>query len=358
MDILLDLGIDEQGLWQAIEQRDRSYDGKLVMGVRSTGIYCKPSCPSRQPRRAQVRFFYTPEQAEAAGFRACKRCRPNQPDQLSAQAELAQRARAWIDAQDGAAFTLEQLGQALAVSPYHLQRTFKATLGVSPHQYAAQRRLERFKTEVRNGADVTGALYEAGYGSNSRLYEQAAARLGMTPAAYRKRGQGMLIRYTLIQTPLGCLLAAATERGLSAVSFGVDEAALVADLEHEYPAAEIVQDAAFMQPYTQALGAYLSGAGASHLELPLDLQATAFQLRVWEALRRIPYGETRSYSQVAAQIGKPKAVRAVANACASNPVPLVTPCHRVTRHDGSLGGYRYGTHLKQTLLDLEQETKV
>ena len=252
---------------------------------------------------------------------------------------------------------LDELGRQLGVSPYHLHRVFKQVTGLTPHQYAAALRLEQFKTNVKEGEQVTPALYGAGYGSNSRLYETAASRLGMTPASYRRGGKNMDIRYTFIECSLGRMLVAATHRGVCAVSFSDDEDALLEFLKGEYPAASLRRDDTFLKDQVCALLDYLGGIHPA-LELPLDLQATAFQMRVWEELRRIPYGETRTYSQVAASIGRPKAVRAVANACAANPAVLVTPCHRVVRGDGSPGGYRWGEMRKQALLALEQKEDV
>jgi AraC family transcriptional regulator, regulatory protein of adaptative response / methylated-DNA-[protein]-cysteine methyltransferase len=349
--------VEDDLRWQAVAERDAGQDGQFVYAVRSTGIYCRPSCASRRPRREQVRFFTGGEEARAAGFRACKRCQPDQAltvDQAAALVEQAcRRIDAQIEAGSEAGASLEFLAQALHVSPSHLHRLFKAATGLTPHQYAAGRRLQRFKEHVRAGQDLTGALYESGYSSTSRLYENAVEKLGMTPAVYRRGGLGMNIAYTIVDTVLGRMLVAATPQGVCAVSFGEQDAVLEQQLRAEYPAAQIAPDAERLAGWIQALVAHLAGQRPD-LALPLDLQATAFQLRVWEELRRIPYGETRTYAQVAEAIGQPSAVRAVANACAANPAVLVTPCHRVVRSDGSLGGYRYGVERKQKLLDKEQ----
>lgn len=345
----------EETYWQAVQSRDSQFNGVFVYGVRSTGIFCRPGCPSRRPRREQVTFFPSPAAAGQAGFRACRRCRPLEALTPNQQAELASQACRLIEASPERPPSLEELGKALHLSPSYLQRVFKTVTGLTPHQYARGQQLQRFKTQVRQGQDVTTALYEAGFGSSSRLYEQSGQRLGMTPAAYRRGGQGMHIRYTMVDTSLGRMLVAAAERGICAVSFEGQEgdAGLKNWLQREYPAAHITCDDAELGPWAAALVAHLEGK-QPHLDLPLDVQATAFQLRVWEELRRIPYGQTRSYAQVAQAIGQPAAVRAVAQACASNPAVLVTPCHRVVRSDGALGGYRYGLHRKQALLDREK----
>jgi AraC family transcriptional regulator of adaptative response/methylated-DNA-[protein]-cysteine methyltransferase len=340
-----------------VQSRDPQFNGVFVYGVRSTGIFCRPGCPSRRPRREQVTFFASPAAAGEAGFRACRRCRPQDALTPNQQAELAGQACRLIEASPERPPSLAELGSELHLSPSYLQRMFKSVTGLTPHQYARGQQMQRFKTQVRQGRDVTTALYEAGFGSSSRLYEQSDQRLGMTPAAYRRGGQGMSIGYTIVDTSLGRMLVAAAERGVCAVSFeGQDgDAGLERLLYHEYPAARIQRDDARLGAWAAALVAHLQGKQPA-LDLPLDLQATAFQLRVWEELRRIPYGQTRSYAQVAQAIGKPAAVRAVAQACAANPAVLVTPCHRVVRSDGSLGGYRYGIRRKQALLDKERSS--
>jgi len=272
---------------------------------------------------------------------------------------MVQRACRCIDAHPEDPPTLPDLGARLGVSPHHLQRTFKRLVGITPHQYADARRLDRLKAHLKEGQDVTNALYEAGYSSSSRLYERAADQLGMTPATYRRGGQGMRIRYIIVAGPaLGKaqsehLLVAATERGLCFVSLGDSETALAAALSHEYPAAEISRDASDLTPWVNALVSHLSGR-QPHLDLPLDVQATAFQRQVWEELRAIPYGSTRSYSEIARAIGHPAAARAVGHACATNPVAVVIPCHRAVREDGGLGGYRWGLERKRALLDREK----
>lgn len=349
--------INNPELWKAVESRDASRDGSFVFAVRSTGIYCRPSCPARRPRRENVRFFQVPEAAEQAGFRACRRCHPRRARTSDPQIELVRRICHLIDEHDEEQPTLQTLSAETNVSAHHLQRTFKGIMGITPRQYADSRRLSEFKSKVRNGASVTEAMYDAGYGSSRGLYEKSAAHLGMTPATYGRGGKGMRINYTIANCEFGRLLVAATERGICSVALGDAEAELTAGLFAEYPNASIdAQDTSIsprLNVWVENVLASLNGQ-TPRIDLPLDIQATAFQWRVWEELRRIPFGETRSYQQIAAAIGKPKAVRAVASACAGNHAALIIPCHRVIRGDKSLGGYRWGIKRKQQLLDLER----
>ena len=337
-------------LWQAVIDRDARASGRTVYAVRSTGIYCRFECPSRRPRREQVIFFATCQAAEGAGFRPCRRCHPDRPTAPPVE-RVAQACR--ILESEGP-LPLAELGRRLNTSPYHLQRTFKAITGVTPRQYAAQARSDQLKAQLRTGQPVTGALYEAGYGSSSRLYETAAQELGMTPGEYRQGGKKMNIQYTIVDAPMvGRLLVAGTGRGVCSVTFGDEDEALETALAKEYPSADLARDGESLSLWVKAILTHLAGQ-LPRLDLPLDVQASAFRLRVWEELRRIPYGETRTYAQVAAAIGKPAAVRAVASACAANPAALVTPCHRVVRTDGSLGGYRWGLGRKEVLLKKEK----
>lgn len=348
--------INETNYWQAVLTRDRDLDGSFVYAVRSTGIYCRPSCPSRRPNREQVLFFLLPQAAEQAGFRPCRRCQPRKVDgYTNEQVELVYQACRSIEAQLDADVSLASLGAQLHISPYHLQRSFKRVMGITPRQYAETRRLGQFKSRLREGESVTRAMYEVGYSSSSRLYERAPAHLGMTPTAYRKGGPGMNISYTIVDSPLGRLLVAATAQGICGVSLGDSDAALEAALREEYPAAQIQRDEADLGEWVSAFLSYLHGRQPD-LNLPIDVQATAFQWQVWQALRAIPSGSTRSYSEVAQAIGHPKAARAVARACATNPVALVVPCHRVVREDGHAGGYRWGAERKQQLLAQEKAT--
>jgi AraC family transcriptional regulator of adaptative response/methylated-DNA-[protein]-cysteine methyltransferase len=347
----------EEQCWRAVQDRTRSADGAFVYAVRTTQIYCRPSCPSRKPLRGNVEFFTLPEAAERAGYRACLRCKPRELPSGDPAIARVRRACAVIEAaleedEDGAP-GLGELAERVESSPFHLQRLFKRHLGISPREYADARRLERVKRLLRAGDGVAGALYEAGYGSASRLYERADAQLGMTPATYKKGGKGAAIAFTIASSPLGRLLVGTTERGVCAVSLGDDDAVLTQGLRAEYPAATITRADARLMPTVAAILAHLAGAEPA-IDLPLDLRATGFQWRVWQALRRIPRGETASYQAIATAIGQPTAVRAVANACANNRVALVIPCHRVIREDGKLGGYRWGVERKEKLLATEK----
>jgi AraC family transcriptional regulator, regulatory protein of adaptative response / methylated-DNA-[protein]-cysteine methyltransferase len=340
--------VQEEEFWQAVEARDVRADGKFVFAVSSTGIYCRPSCPSRRPRRERVSFFLQPEAAEQAGYRACLRCHPRDPGANGQKIELVRRACELIEAADETP-DLASLSEQLGISPFHLQRTFKKIVGVTPRQYAAASRTNRFKKSVRDGQPVTSALYDAGYGSSSRLYERADGELGMTPATYSRNGRGAAIKYSVAKCELGNLLVAGTEKGICAVRLGATKAELVADLGDEFSAAQIEQDEGPLSNWVVQILEHLAGRRPD-LKLPLDVQATAFQRLVWEALQAIPYGSTRSYSDVAKAVGRPTAVRAVARACATNPVALVIPCHRVVREDQSLSGYRWGIERKKKLL--------
>lgn len=346
-------GLDPEACWAAVQGRERDRDGAFVYAVRSTGIYCRPSCPSRRPRRDQVAFFAVPEAAELAGFRACRRCHPKDAAPADPAAPLIAHACRFIAERLEEAPGLDQIGAAVGLSPHHLQRTFKRLVGISPREYAEALRLTAFKGRLRAGDTVSEAIYAAGYGSSSRLYEGAEAKLGMAPAVYRGGGIGMRIGYTIVDSPLGRLLVAATERGVCAVSLGDEDAALEEALRAEYRAATIARDEGGLGAATAAILAYLAGE-RPNLELPLDVQATAFQRQVWDTLRKIPYGETRTYLQIAEALGNPKAVRAVGRACATNPVSLVVPCHRAVGSDGKLHGFRWGLGRKQALLDLER----
>lgn len=348
-------------LWHAVQSRDSASDGKFVYAVRSTGIYCRPSCPSRKPRREHVVFFALPEAAEQHGFRPCRRCRPRSAPLRDSRTETVARVCREIDARilsgagedTDAHLTLVRLSVPARMSTHQLGRAFHSVMGITPRQYADSQRMRRLKSRLKEGTDVTTALYDAGYGSSSRLYERAPAHLGMTPAQYRQGGAGMRIEYTIVASPLGRLLVGATARGISAVCLGDSDARLKDALRKEYPHGEIFRDANGLRGSVEKILAHLHGH-EPNLDLPTDVQATAFQRRVWEELRRIPYGATRTYSEVAKTIGRPSAIRAVARACAANPVALIVPCHRVVRENGNLGGYRWGIHRKQALLRRER----
>ncbi|HET8713159.1 MAG TPA: bifunctional DNA-binding transcriptional regulator/O6-methylguanine-DNA methyltransferase Ada [Gemmatimonadales bacterium] len=334
------LSSDER--WRAVQAHDRRYDGAFVYAVRSTGIYCRPSCASRRPRREQVTFFPIPEAAEQAGFRACKRCHPGDAPGTDPMVAAVREACRALDA-----------GRKPAGAAHRLARAFKRVLGITPRQYADARRTTRFKQELRRRKQVSPALYEAGYGSTSRVYERTHARLGMTPATYARGGAGVDIVFVTVPTALGRMLVAATERGVCRVTLGDSAAALEADLRLEFDAARVRQDrGGKLEKFVDAILSHLEGREPA-IELPLDIRATAFQHRVWRELLRIPFGETRTYTEIAKAIGDPNARRAVARACATNPVALVIPCHRVVREDGALGGYRWGVERKEALLKRE-----
>jgi AraC family transcriptional regulator of adaptative response/methylated-DNA-[protein]-cysteine methyltransferase len=352
---------NDAGRWRAVLSRDRNADDRFVFAVRSTGIYCRPSCPSRRPHRAQVVFYPAPRAAEHEGFRACRRCRPNMAKPSDPLAGAVARVCRQIEASltdplagaaDNNALKLSALAASVGISTHQLGRAFQRLLGITPRQYADAQRMQRLKNQLRKGDDVTTAIYDAGFGSSSRLYERAPEQMGMTPATYRRGGKGMQISYAIVASPLGRLLVAATQRGISALYLGADDATLEATLTQEYPRAEIRRNRNGMQEWVRALLAHLRGH-EPNLALPTDVQATAFQRRVWEELRRIPYGTTRTYTQIARAIGKPAAIRAVARACATNPVSIVVPCHRVVRQDGNLAGYRWGLDRKKSLLECE-----
>ena len=344
-------------LWQAVLQRDPTYDGSFVYAVSSTGIYCRPICPSRRPNRANVRFFADSKEAQSAGYRACLRCLPDQPDQESRNIGLVKHVCHEIDTHldehpDGLP-SLAQLSQDVGVSASHLQRVFKKETGLTPRQYAHAGRLDRFKSLVRDGNAVTTALFDSGFSSSSRLYEDADGQFGMTPGRYRRGGAGTTIGYLVAESPLGALLVAATGKGICSVKLGDNPSALLKDLQAEFPAADFQEGEKALRGWLGLVLEYLEGERLG-LDLPLDIQATAFQRRVWRMLQSIPYGETRSYQQMALDIGLTgNASRAVGNACASNPVALVIPCHRAVRKDGSLGGYRWGLGRKEALIAME-----
>ena len=343
-------------LWQAVVAKDARFDGQFVFAVSSTGVYCRPSCPSRRAHRERVKFFELPEAAEQAGFRACLRCEPRRARVMDPQVELVQRVCRLLNSNEIEAITLPELATQVGVSPFHLQRTFKRVMGISPRQYLAARKIDNFKTLVRKGESVTGALYESGFNSSSRLYEHASEELGMTPATYSRGGRGVNISYTIAASPLGRLLVAVTERGVCAVRMADNDAELEKSLAEEFPHAEIKRDDSALRESVQKILNHLE-KNEPRLDLPLDVKATAFQRQVWEQLRAIPYGETVSYGDVAKALGKPGAVRAVGRACATNPVALVIPCHRVVREDKTLGGYRWGLDRKQKLLEHEKRAK-
>lgn len=337
--------------WAAVLRRDATHDGAFVYAVRSTGVYCRPSCPSRRPRRDRVRFFSGATEAEHAGYRPCRRCQATDPA-AGPDAALVRAVCAAVEAAAERAPTLAELGDQLGYSAAQVLRVFRRATGLTPRQYAAARRLDRFKQQLKEGATVTEALYDAGYGSSSRLYEDAAGRLGMTPGALRKGGQGEEISYAIVPSALGLLLIAATARGVCAVSMGDDASYLEGELRRDYPRATLCRDDDGLGALVTPVLRYLAGQ-QRELAVPVDVQATAFRWSVWEALRAIPYGSTRTYGEIARDLGRPEAARAVGRACATNPVALIIPCHRAVGASGQLTGYRWGVERKRRLLEQE-----
>ena len=346
--------ISDDDAWRAVLARDARFDGRFVTAVRSTGIFCRPSCSARHPLRKNVQFFATPADAEAAGFRACLRCKPKASVFEPSNAAAIQTAREYLDTHAGDPVSLATLAKRAGLSPSHLQRSFKQLLGVSPKEYQDARRVRQFKTRLRAGDTVSRATYEAGFGSSSRVYERADELLGMTPASFRKGGAGLRIAYSIASTPIGRILVATTERGVCAVAMGASDAEVVAGLRGDFPNATLERRDDEHATWVRAVVDRVTDpARATSHRVPLDVDGTAFQWSVWKALQEIPTGERRTYTQVAKAIGRPKAARAVARACATNRVAVVIPCHRVVREDGDISGYRWGVERKRKLLDRE-----
>jgi AraC family transcriptional regulator, regulatory protein of adaptative response / methylated-DNA-[protein]-cysteine methyltransferase len=340
--------------WRAVLARDARSDGRFVYAVRSTGVYCRPSCPSRRPKRQSVVFFANADLAEVAGFRECRRCRPRAGAPRPPGIDHVRKAANFIASRADESLTLGSIASHVGTSPFHLQRTFSALLGISPRAYQDALRAHRFRGDLRNGKPVSAAIYDAGYGSSSRVYEQHPTGRGITPAHYRRGAAGASISFTVVDSSLGRLLVAGTDKGLCSVKLGDGDEELEQDLRAEYPSATIQRERGAFTEWVRALVAHLDGR-ASRLDLPVDVKATAFQWKVWRYLQSIPYGQTRAYSDVAKAIGAPRAIRAVARACATNHVCLVIPCHRVVQKDGGLGGYRWGTDRKRKLLQKEKQ---
>lgn len=341
--------------WEAVVTHDPALDGHFVYAVATTGIYCRPSCSSRRPRRENVKFFDRPSAAEEAGYRACLRCRPKSAAHMRADDARSKNVRAicrYIERHLDEPVSLRTLSETFETSPFHLQRTFKAALGITPKEYADSCRMDQLKRNLQSGQTVTNALYQAGYSSSSRLYERASQHLGMTPDKYRRGAIGTAIRFTTAESPLGRMLIAATEQGICAIRFGESDIELEQGLRREYPFAARKRQDETLGVWKQQVLEHLRGQKLNS-SLPLDIQATVFQRRVWSHLQTIPRGQTKSYSQVARAIGRPTATRAVARACATNSVALEIPCHRVVREDGGLGGYRWGIERKRKLLEME-----
>jgi AraC family transcriptional regulator of adaptative response/methylated-DNA-[protein]-cysteine methyltransferase len=341
----------DEARWAAVVARDREADGQFFFSVRTTGVYCRPSCGARQPRRENVAFHLTPAEAEAAGFRPCKRCRPTEASQAERHAEIVAEACRTIEAAETPP-QLDALAAAAGLSPYHFHRIFKAVAGVTPKAYADAHRGRRVREELARSGTVTEAIYDAGFNSGGRFYEQSAQVLGMTPTRFRKGGERTTIRFAIGQCALGAILVAATDQGVCAILLGDDPDALARDLQDRFPRAELIgADAGFEALVARVVG--FVEQPALGLDLPLDIRGTAFQQRVWAALRQVGAGSTASYAQIAERIGAPKAVRAVAQACAANSLAVAIPCHRVVRSDGALSGYAWGVERKRALLDRE-----
>ena len=342
---------DDSERWTAVVRRDSSADGHFFYSVRTTGVYCRPSCASRPARRENVAFHDTGADAERAGFRPCRRCRPSEPGLNERRARAIEAACRMIENSDSAP-KLEALAKASGMSRFHFHRLFRSITGVTPSAYAATHRAARVRTELSRRPTVTEAIYESGFNSSGRFYGSAVGRLGMTPTRFKAGGSGASIHFAIGRSSLGNVLVGATDRGVCAIFMGDDRESLVKDLHHRFPAAQLVPgDDAFKN--TVAAVVKLVETPAAGFDLPLDVRGTAFQQRVWQALRTIPAGRTATYTDVARTIGAPQAVRAVAGACAANPVAVVVPCHRVVRSDGSLSGYRWGVKRKRALLDRE-----
>ena len=339
--------------WAAVQHRSLEAEGVFFYAVETTGIYCRPTCAARLPKRENVLFFAHKEDAEGAGFRPCKRCTPDASSPRAERAALIVRACELIeDAEEPP--TLDELAAAVGLSPSHFHRLFKAGVGVTPKDYAAALRDERLKRNLTNGASVTEAIYDAGFNASSRFYETATERLGMNATRYRGGAPNTSIRYALAESSLGWLIVGATKRGVCAVEFGASPASLVETLRERFPKAELHPDNSALKGWLEQIVTAIETPGEA-LNLPLEIQGTAFQEQVWRALRMIPSGETRSYKDVAAMVGRPAAVRAVAGACASNKLAVAIPCHRVVRSDGGLSGYRWGAERKEKLLEREKQ---
>jgi AraC family transcriptional regulator of adaptative response/methylated-DNA-[protein]-cysteine methyltransferase len=344
--------------WQRVLDRDTGADGTFFYAVRSTKIVCKPSCPSRRPARANVKFFRTLAEAVSAGYRACRRCHPERtgaaPDPL---AQAVSQATAYIQGHAGDRISTGKIAAAAGVSRLKLHRAFQRILGISPGEFVRQQHLKSFDRNMRElKMSVTDAIYEAGFGSSSRLYENSGSRLGMTPREMRNGAHGLAIRYATANSPLGRMLVAATEKGVCTITFGESDDEVIEILRQRFPNAELTRETArsgWLADAIHFIAAQMSESPTA-ATFPLDVRATAFQQRVWNALQHIPRGETRSYSQLAAELGSPTATRAVAGACAANPVAIVVPCHRVVGKNGSLTGYRWGTERKRKLLEAEK----
>lgn len=352
--------LDHEQCWQAVQRKDGSQDGRFFFGVTTTGIYCRPSCPARLPLRKNIRFYETPTEAERSGLRPCLRCSPLAIVGQDPDADRIQLVCRYIERHSDEPLKLSELATRARLSPFHFQRSFKAIVGLTPRQFQEAARLKKLKNSLRSSKNVADAVYEVGFGSSSRVYERADTRLGMTPNQYRRGGHGVTITYVTIESPVGLIMIGATDRGVCFLQFGDASEELLQSLQREYPKAELepmlVPHSPNLQVWTDALAKHIAGV-QPRLDLPVDIRATAFQMRVWRYLQSIPYGDVQSYGEVAAGIGQPNAIRAVAQACARNVVALIIPCHRVIRGTGELGGYKWGLDRKRSLIDRERSAK-
>ena len=344
--------LNEEKCWSAVCTHDAAQDGQWVYSVKTTGVYCRPGCASRQPLRKNIAFYATNAEAEAAGFRPCKRCRPNEGSQADRHIAAVERACALIQGRDTLP-SLDELASAAGISRYHFHRVFKQIIGATPRDWGKAHRLGRFTDRLDAGDNVAEAVYAAGFGASSRAYEAAATGLGMTPSARRHGGRGETIRFATVKTALGWALVAATERGICMTALGDEKAPLEADLRRRFPAALIWPADEQLKQWAERIVSFVTDP-AEQPDLPLDIRGTAFQARVWRALQKVPPGRTATYTEIAAALGQPKAVRAVAAACAANKLALLVPCHRIVRQDGDLAGYRWGVERKRALLAAER----
>lgn len=342
----------DEDRWAAVQQRDRRADDRFFYSVSTTGVYCRPSCPARRPRREHVRFHATRAEAEAAGFRACQRCRPDGPRLDERHARAIARACRIIETAD-ALPSLGALAAGAGMSRFHFHRLFKAITGVTPRAYATAHRNRRVRTALSRSATVTQAIYDAGFNSSGRFYATSSAVLGMRPATFRAGGQGMIVRFAVANCALGSVLVAATDRGICAILLGDDGDALVNELRERFPRADLRPGDAMFSTLVGSVVGLVEAPSRADVELPLDVRGTAFQQRVWQTLREVPAGTTISYAELAQRVGTPRAIRAVANACAANRLAVAIPCHRVVRRNGSLSGYRWGAERKRALLARE-----
>ena len=347
--------LSDQARWAAVVARDKAFDGKFYTAVATTGIYCRPSCPARRPRRENVHFYATCAEAEAAGFRPCKRCKPDAPSTPSEHAARIARACRLIEQAEETP-KLAALAATVGLSPYHFHRVFKAATGVTPKAYATAHRHKRMRTNLQRSQSVTHAIYESGFNSSGRFYADSSQALGMTPSAFRNGGTHAVLRYALGTCSLGPILVAASDKGVAAILIGEEPDTLLRDLRHRFPRAELIGGDKSFGALVRRVVAMVE-APATSLDLPLDVRGTAFQQRVWAALRAIPPGSTATYGEIARRIGKPQSARAVGAACGANPIAVAIPCHRVVGSDGALTGYRWGVAIKRTLLEREAKRK-